>query len=273
MTEKDFDYGRPSVGVMTVATNRYIDYWAALAASADKDLFPENRLVLHVFTDQVARARQVALNLTRATVNIVEIEPLRWPEATLLRYEIFDAHDDELSQDVLVHLDADMLVLRATGAELTPLHWRGGIALVRHPGYRRPATPTRLAMYARNPRMAASDVRSLLRLGGIGSWETDPTSRAFVPKPDRHTYVCGGTWMGRHDSLKSMIKELAIRTRADLEEGRIAVWHDESHLNWFASRHEVTVLDSEYCYAPGYPSVSDLAPRILAVDKGNDRTR
>lgn len=264
---------KPSVGVMTVATNRYIEYWAEMAASADKHLFPGHRLVLHVFTDQVERAHEAAANLTRAEIDVVEIEALRWPEATLLRYEVFDAHREALSEDLLIHLDADMLVTSNTGAELNPSQWRGGIALVRHPGYRRPPVPARLAMYARNPRMAASDARYILRLGGIGSWETDPACRAFVAKSDRRTYVCGGTWMGRREELRALIHELATRTRADLDEGRIAVWHDESHLNWFASRNDVTILGSEYCYAPGFPNLTDLVPIIIAVDKGDERTR
>ena len=273
MTANEAMPAKASVGVMTVATNRYIEYWAAMATSADEHLFPGHRLVLHVFTDQVERAREAAATLTRAEVDVVEIEPLRWPEATLLRYEIFDAHSYALNEDILIHLDADMIVVRDTGAELTPRDWRGGIALVRHPGYRRPAQPARLAMYARNPHMTASDVRSILRLGGIGSWETDPVCRAFVPKPDRRKYVCGGTWMGRKESLRPLIHELAVRTRADLNEGRIAVWHDESHLNWFASRHDVTLLGSEYCFAPGFPNLVGLDAIIIAVDKGDERTR
>lgn len=273
MSDSDHTETPPSIGVMTVATNRYIDYWAAMAVSADAHLFPGHRLVMHVFTDQVERAREAAETLTRAEVNIVEIDPLGWPEATLLRYEVFDSHRSALAEEVLVHLDADMVVARDTGAELTPIQWRGGIALVRHPGYRRPPMRTRLALYARNPRWAAADARSFQSMGAIGSWETDPTCRAYVPKSERRTYICGGTWMGRSDALLPLIHELAIRTRADLEEGRIAVWHDESHLNWFASRYDVTILGSEYCYAPGFPNLADLDPVIIAVDKGDERTR
>jgi histo-blood group ABO system transferase len=273
MMAEDPNPDAPSIGVMTVATNRYIDYWAEMAASADRNFFPGHRLVLHVFTDQVERAREIAASLSRAEVDIVPIKPLRWPDATLLRYELFDAHRERLMEDILIHLDADMLVECDTGAELEPRMWRGGIALVRHPGYWRPRAATRLGMYAQHPLMAVSDARRFLHLGGLGSWETDPDCRAFVPRQDRRTYVCGGTWMGYREALLAMIRSLGVRTREDLNEGRIAVWHDESHLNWFVSRNSVTVLGSEYCYAPGFPSIADLSPRIIAVDKGDDRTR
>lgn len=264
---------KPSIGVMTVATNRYIEYWAQMAASADRHLFPDHRLVLHVFTDQAARAQQIAATLQRAAVDVVEIEPLGWPEATLLRYEIFDSHSDFLSEDILIHLDADMRVESNLGVELGSSHWREGIALVCHPGYRRPTGRALLLLYLQHPRRAASDARSILCLGGLGSWETDPASRAFVPKSMRRKYVCGGTWMGKRGPLLDMIHELAGRTREDLNEDQIAKWHDESHLNWFASRSAVTYLDSQYCYAPGFDNLFDLVPIIVAVDKGDERTR
>jgi len=112
-----------------------------------------------------------------------------------------------------------------------------------------------------------------VRVGGLGSWETKPESLAFVPRQLRKQYVCGGTWMGRGQELLSMIHELAAHTRTDLDAGRVAVWHDESHLNWFAANNATSILGSEYCYAPGFPNLADLSPRIIAVDKGNDRTR
>ena len=265
--------GPHSIGVVTVATNRYIDYWHEMALSADRHLFPGHPVVLHVFTDRASDARAMAGDLTNVVVNPVPIEALGWPEATLLRYEVFDSHGSDLQQDLLMHLDADMLVAQDVGPELEPAAWPGGIALVRHPGYRRPSLGRRLSLYAAEPRLALSDAYAYAKIGGIGSWETDTRSRAFVPRRSRRTYVCGGTWFGVRPAFLSMVHELAVRTRADLEEGTIAVWHDESHLNWYAAGHRTAVLGSEYCFAPGFQSVKDLNPKIIAVDKADDRTR
>lgn len=264
---------RPSIGVVTVATNRYLDYWLAMAHSAEQHLFPEHDIVMHVFTDRVDDAREMARSLTRVRIDPIEIEPYRWPEATLLRYEVFDAHRERLSEDLLLHLDADMLLVDRVGSELQPDAWINGIALVRHPGFRRPATGRRAGLYLRKPRLALADARALVRTGGLGSWESDPESLACVPRELRGQYVCGGTWMGRGQELLAMIHELSGRTRTDLDAGRIAVWHDESHLNWFAANHHTTILGSEYCYAPGFPNLADLSPRVIAVDKGHERTR
>lgn len=267
------EFGPRSVGVVTVATNRYIDYWYEMALSADRHLFPGHPVVLHVFTDRAADVRAMSGDLANVIVNPVPIEALGWPEATLLRYEVFDSHGSDLQQDLLMHLDADMLVARDVGPELEPAAWPGGIALVRHPGYRRPSLLQRMSLYAGEPRLAMSDSYAYAKNGAIGSWETDKRSRAFVPRGIRKVYVCGGTWFGLRTAFLSMVHELAVRTRADFDEGVIAVWHDESHLNWFASGHRTALLGSEYCFAPGFANLSDLTPKIIAVDKADDRTR
>ncbi|MDO8733468.1 MAG: hypothetical protein Q7L55_13000 [Actinomycetota bacterium] len=262
-----------SIGVVSVATNQYLDYWFDMAKSADLHLFQGHEVVLHVFTDRAKDAREMAKSLTRVKVDAVQIDALGWPEATLLRYEIFNSHQEHLREDLLLHLDADMLLVEDVGAELDPKQWNNGIALVRHPGFRRPSFWHRIALYLRKPRLAIADARLKALAGGLGGWESDHQSLAYVPRTLRKSYVCGGTWMGRHYELVSMIGELAKRTRTDLDSGVIAVWHDESHLNWYFSHHATTILGSEYCYAIGYPNITDLHARIIAVDKGNERTR
>ena len=100
----------PTVGVVTVATNRYVEYWKQLAESVDQYLFPGHEVTMHVFTDRVDQVFAFAPTLKRIRVKAVAIDALTWPEATLLRYEVFDSHREQLVQDVLVHLDADMLI-------------------------------------------------------------------------------------------------------------------------------------------------------------------
>jgi histo-blood group ABO system transferase len=262
-----------SVGVVTVATNRYLDYWLDMALSAERHLFIGHEVVMHVFTDRVAQVNSMKSQFSRISIHAVQVEELVWPEATLLRYEIFDAHREFLKQDVLMHLDADMALVDDVGLEFEPGDWPGGIALVLHPGFRRPNGSSLLALYKRRPRILIQDLVAKTRFGAVGSWETNPSSRAFVSRNLRQRYFCGGTWMGLRDPFLLMIHELAERVRKDLDEGTIATWHDESHLNWFASKNKSAILGSEYCYAPNFPNLADLQPRIIAVEKGDERTR
>lgn len=262
-----------SVGVVTVATNRYLDYWREMAMSAEDHLFVDRAVVMHVFTDRAADVKTMKNDFHRVTINPIAIDPLGWPGATLERYALIDQYSAYLQQDLLVHLDADMRIVVDVGGELDPGDWPGGIALVEHPGYRRPRWSQRVPLYVRRPRLLARDVLSQVRSGAVGMWEQRPESRAYVPRAGRRTYVCGGTWMGLREPFLAMAHELAERTEADKRDAITAVWHDESHLNWYASRYPSAVLASEYCYAPGFANLAGLAPRIIAVDKGDDRTR
>jgi len=261
------------VAVLTVATNLYINYWRSMAESADRLLSPGTSLTFYVFTDQPDKAKLAAESFTRSHVVPILIPPLGWPEATLLRYELFDQSWGLIQEDLVIHLDADMFVSSKTMFRPAPTEWPNGLAFVRHPGYRRPSLSKCLSLYLHSPKMLQGDIKLWLRLGALGNWETSRDSRAYVPRRLRQTYVCGGTWMGLREPLGRMIKVLADRTREDLDRGIIATWHDESHLNWFASGHAHQLMDSQKCYAPGYENLSDIWPEIIAVDKGDDRTR
>ncbi len=261
------------VVVLTVATNLYIDYWKQMVQSAEQHLAPGSDLTFYVFTDQPDEARQFGNTLIRSNVVPIVIPSLGWPEATLLRYELFRDSWHLIMGEVVIHLDADMLFVSDTYLNPDPAEWLGGIALVRHPGFRRPRFSRLPKLYLAAPLLLVWDLKRWLRLGGLGDWEVSQDSLAYVPRKRRHTYVCGGTWMGLREPLGVMINELADRTRRDLQRGVVAIWHDESHLNWFASTHAHELLDSEKCYAEGHPNLEDLYPEIIAVAKDGHFTR
>lgn len=261
------------VAILTVATNLYFDYWKQMVQSAEQYLAPGSKLTFYVFTDQSDEARKFGDTLLRSKIVPVVTPSLGWPEATLLRYELFRDSWDQVQGEVVIHLDADMLFVSETTLNPGPTEWKGGIALVRHPGYRRPRLSKRPKFYLGAPQVLVWDLKRWLRLGGLGDWEVSQNSLAYVPRKQRHTYVCGGTWMGLREPLGVMIGELATRTRSDLQRGVVAIWHDESHLNWFASTHNHELLDSEKCYVEGYPNLNDLIPEIMCVDKGSNKTR
>ena len=262
-----------TVGVVSLATNRYLKYWMAMALSAEEFLFPQSQVTLHVFTDQIDEVRSFESQLSRIRINALPIGSLVWPAAPLQKFQVIVNHFDELDQDILMHLDADMLMTSKVEGDLHPDEWQGGMALVKHPGYRRPSGKAITNLYAKHPSFLAKDAYRKLSEGAIGTWESDRTSTAYVPRHLRKVYVCGATWMGTHDSFRSTCELLAENTKQDERAGHIARWHDESHMNWFAATHDCSILDSEYCYVEGAQNLADLSPKIIAVEKFDDRTR
>lgn len=227
----------------------------------------EFRFQFHVFTDQTDRVFLFARDNPDLQITCHRINSLNWPEATLYRYKLISEVAESLTEDYLMHLDADMLFKQEFGRDLHPLDWENGIALVAHPGFWRPAGVGRVRFYFSNPKVFLTDLVSFLRVGGLGSWSQDLNSRAYVQRRSRREYVCGGVWMGSRHSFLDMVASLHDSVSNDEERGVMAVWHDESHLNKWASQNSHTTLTPRYCFDPGYPQLQNLKEIIRAVDK------
>jgi hypothetical protein len=247
---------------MTIATNIYVDYWEEMIESLEKVYFSDVTCTLHIFTDQIEKAKTVGNRVKKISVEVHEIPAYGWPDATLRRYEIFHKHKEKLNQDVLMHLDADMLFLDNVVDEIFSSVSLEDIALVAHPGFWniKDSWKTKIKNLVKN------------EIGAKGSWEDRAKSSAYVPRELRKRYVCGGVWIGKRDSLLNLIERLAINVELDRDKGIEAVWHDESHLNAWAARNAYGLLSPRYCYVNEYDQLADLKPGILAVTK-TKRTR
>lgn len=254
-----------TIGVLTVATNKFIHYWIDLVRSAEENIKTSN-LVFHVFTDQVSIAKQFESTSSNIQVIIHEVQAYSWPEATLLRYSIFREFSSKIDEPTLMHLDADMLICTDFTVEL-PHNLINGIGLVRHPGFFRPNSVRLVSYYSKNLKFLASDFRMKVRMGSLGSWETNSFSRAFVARKKRKIYVCGGTWFGIRESFFQMVDELAENVNLDSINKVTATWHDESHLNWWKSNNDCSILSPSFCFDPTYNQLKNIPEYIRAVDK------
>lgn len=253
-----------TVSTFTVATGAYVQFLDDLVPDIDRFLFTDQWIDIHVFTDQPELVAHLASTISpRSQLVVHSVPALRWPEATLFRYELISDVLAAASGDICVHLDADLRIVREVGSELQPHHWAGGLAAVLHPGYWRSGRPA-------NVRDISKRVTTRIRgRGRMGAWERNTLIRAYAPWRKRKNYVCGGVWMGLRQPFERMVNELAVITHLDYAEGRIPIWHDESYLNSYVANHQVTLLDPSYCYAREYPWLQSLQPRIIAVNKGD----
>jgi hypothetical protein len=256
-----------SIGVMSVATNVYLDYWKAMVQSANSVSNPEDAVTFFVFTDNPKEAESFAQKLKNVRVRTFEIEPYRWPEATLLRYQIFETNIRELDTDILMHLDADMFIASNPWPRIKASLLENEICLVKHPGFWRPKGIEKLFLYASNPLMLYRDMRLMIVKNGLGSWESNENSKAFVKRGLRTNYYCGGTWYGQNQSISKLLNGLAKQVNEDLEKGVIADWHDESHINKWSTENVHASENPELCYDGTYPQLKRLKPIIIAVRK------
>jgi hypothetical protein len=230
---------------MVIATGRYLSFAHDLLGDLRARVAPERSLVVNLFTDGSADDVRELEATHPPALNVIPVPALRWPEASLHRYELFHNAAGRIDGDALVYLDADMRVAEDFSHLVRPDDWPGRMAAVRHPGYYRPRQV--------RPR---------------GTWETRHASTAYVPLWRRRRYVCGGVWMGAREEFLRVSAELAGRVQADAANGVTARWHDESHWNWWVANHRVHVFDPSLCFVPDYPWLSGLRPVIVAVDKG-----
>ncbi|KKL15929.1 hypothetical protein LCGC14_2500660, partial [marine sediment metagenome] len=70
-----------------------------------------------------------------------------------------------------------------------------------------------------------------------GPFESNKRSTAYVPKEKQLglKYIQGFFWGGETNETLKMINLLSENVEKDIENEIIAVWHDESHLNYYSS--------------------------------------
>lgn len=236
---------------LLVATGKYIAYAKSFLESVREHLIDPALSEVLIFTDNVKEVCRFAEIVPTLNLRVFEIPAYRWPEATLLRYQIFIEHWAAVRGKIVIYVDADTrLVTDLRPADFIGALANGDLALVRHPGYYSRSLFFRLIIKTR-----------------FGPWEYRRKSLSRVPVLQRRDYVCGGVWFGRASAVKKMCCELADAVNDDLERGLIARFHDESHLNRYKSVNEVRLLDPRWAYAVGYRNLKGISPLIEVIHK------
>ncbi|MEW6688188.1 MAG: hypothetical protein AB1452_03745 [Pseudomonadota bacterium] len=238
------------IGLLTIATGRYLELLEALAASARRFFFARHDVTHFVFSDAAA------IDPHAVRISVAHED---WPLVTLKRYHYFAQHAERLcGMDYLFYVDCDMRFVAPCGEEILP-----GISErlvgVEHPGYYRRPRWFGARLFQRRPRYP---------------FERNPRSLACVDDPSYRLYCAGGFNGGHADSFLTMSRSLRDAVEHDLARGIVAVWHDESHLNRYFYVQKPKVLPPSYCYPEeGYANLRHLEPVILALAKDHGRLR
>lgn len=223
------------IGLLVIATNKYIQFLQPLITGADKFFLKNHEVTYFVFTNQ-----DINIESDRSVVKI-ETEHKNWPWMTLGRYKIFSENRKTLEQmDYLYYIDADMLIVDEVGDEIL-----GDLVVTQHPGY----------------------------YGRRGTPEHRPESLAYIPPFKNMQYFAGGFNGGTSQEYLRMAEVLNRNINLDYSRGIIAIWHDESHLNRYASDYDqkLTVLSPSYCY--GENKDIPFNKKIIALVKKHEEYR
>lgn len=256
-----------SIGMISIATNNYFEYWTNMLNSFSKTVKTIEGVTFYLFTDSPIKAMKVADGYPQYKFKIFTIPSHVFPEASLFRYEFIQRESSQITSDLLIYIDADMLIVKDFIFELVRIVPNNQMMLVAHPGYWRPKNFLLGRFYLSHPKYFLKDLVRKFRLGGIGAWETRKKSSAFTPRSKRLHYVCGGIWLGQREIFLKLVEDLCLQVRKDQMNKVLAIWHDESHLNSWASQNSHFMLGPEFCYEDSYPQLDDLRELVRAVNK------
>lgn len=198
-----------NVGLVVVATGKYIQFVEPLVKSAEKYFCKNHKVTYFVFTDQEFKPLPNTVYTFQAR--------LGWPFDTMKRYHVYYKNRELFkNQDYLFACDADMLFVGNVGDEIL-----GERVATLHPGF----------------------------VNKRGSYEKKSESKACIKSSEGKCYFAGGFYGGSREAFLHILKTNIDNIDDDLSRGIIAVWHDESHWNRYCIDHPPTVvLTPSYCY-------------------------
>lgn len=263
---------------ITQATGKYFKYWVQLQQSVLECLGDSEELTFVLLTDEHRPAELERCRPELASLHVFPVDHESWPHSTLNRYQNYlaVARQLDLRDTNVIHLDADMRVVSEDLTDLQVSLETYPVVVVKHPGYFRPVALLERIKLFLDFRFLVSDWSRYRRIGGIGDWETNPRSVAFVERGKRNQYVCGGVWASRGSFFQEFVSNIVDLIQRDEQRGEMAIWHDESYLNAWVSHNSgsIGLVDPDYCYAENYPNLAWLGPpKIVAIDKGSSWRR
>lgn len=221
------------VGLLLIATGKYDRFVQPLLDSVDKYFLKEHEVHKFLFTDS-SKFKQTD------HLHIIPKKHEPFPAPTLKRYETFVNYKEELlKMDYLFYCDVDMLFVDEVGDEILSER----VATI-HPGF----------------------------LGGRGTPETRPESKAYIASGESMSYYAGGFNGGTAKEFLKMAELLSSNIKEDLSKNIIAIWHDESHMNrYFINNPPTKQLSPSYCYPESWKL--PFKKRLLALDKDHQEVR
>lgn len=226
------------VGLLIMATGRYIEFVEPLIKSAKEHFCPGHHVTYFIFTDGNLAPQE--------DVVCIYQKRLGWPFDTMKRNYVYALHREAYEGiDYLFACDSDMLFVDRVGDEIF-----GDRVATLSPGFA-PGSPF--------PRIR-------------GAYETSPLSTACVRDDEGESYFAGGFFGGTTKEFLNITDNTNANIDIDLQNGIIAEFHDESHWNRYCIDNPPTIiLSPSYCYPENWKI--PYKRKLLALDKNHAEIR
>ena len=207
----------PKIAIVYIATGNYSVFWPVFYESMEKYFLPDYEKHYFVFSDQEIKGGKNVTHIYR-----------KWhgfPNDSLDRFEMFVSIEKQLkSYQYTYFLNANSEVLQPVGREILPSRQQK-LVVAMHPKYYRNANVYNYP------------------------YERRYFSTAYIPNGVGRYYVQGAFNGGRTQDYLKMSKTLVENIKKDKENGVMAIWHDESHLNKYILDEEPLYLTPNYVWA------------------------
>jgi hypothetical protein len=222
-----------------IATNNYTVFLGDIIESARSMFVSDCELMFIVYTNSDQE-------FDSPDIKKVHIDNEPWPMPTLKRFHYFiSAKKEILESDFSFYIDVDSIFRKPlTLSDMI----KSDIGLIGtlHPGF--------VLVETWNP---------------LGTPELNPRSRAFIEVGKNKHYFCGGFFGGDSNSFIKMSEKIKENIDLDLNDGIIAIWHDESHINrYFMDNPPDSILGVGFSCPSEYESIA--SPTIVFLDKGGE---
>lgn len=229
-----------SVAIIYICTGQYAHFWREFYISLENHFLKKSNIEYFVFTD----AERIYGEDQNKRIHKIHQENLGWPGNTLFRFKMFMSISEKLLLfDFCFFFNANIVFCEdICEEEFLPIEAK--LLMVQHPGY------------FKSNRFKFP-------------YERKKESKAYIPYGKGDVYVYGAINGGHIDSFLKMSRELATNIDYDLQNGFVAKWHDESHLNNYVWKNgDYKLLSPAYAYPEGL--VLPFKKKIVILDK---RTR
>ena len=225
-----------SIGWLVIGTNRYRDLAIRCLASIRANYKGALKSRYFLFTDHPEMCDP-------EWVHTFRVSHEQFPGISLKRYGHFHRRANYLAScTYLFYVDADMEFVEV-GDEIL-----GKRVVVQHPAFVN--TP-----------------------GPDCPFDRNPACRASIPNDYQGPYFQNCFQGGDSADFLKMSRRLARRIRADLRDGVMPLWHDESHMNRYMVEHTPTrVLHPGYAF-PDWWKGFPFPRRVIGVKKSTQELR